>query len=139
MEYTERDLTIFNEGFREGNQHTTPSEQTLNLISKMEEALKNFGKELKKMSESMIENNLNTKNALKKQEEHDKEFKHQGERLNGLERSRYGIYIGITMANVVVPIICGLLFYIYMGDLMTEEKVQQIVRNTINSEYNKDD
>lgn len=125
MNYTDEEiLKIRNDAYKEGENHSLPSPKTINLIDKMEKAIKKFGEKLEEINGSLIENNLNTKNLLEEQ-------KDQRIVLQNHDKKISNIYVGLTMANVVVPLICGLLLYIYAGDMMTEEKVEKIVQESM--------
>lgn len=135
----EEKLEIFNKGVKEGKKHTTPSKLTINLITEMKQALKEFGKKLTKISDSLIDLNANANNWYKEQEELKKITSGQETRIVNIEKEKFGIYKMSLVVLILVPIIWSLLAYIYVGERMTEARVGEIVRTIINSEYKRDD
>ena len=90
---------------------------------------------LTQISDSLIKNNVHTRSISKIQEKvlgiieiHEKE-------ISGIKSNYKSLMKAGAVAMVLLPIIWSLLTHIYLGDIMTQKKVEEIIVDLIDDKY----
>jgi hypothetical protein len=104
------------------------SEKLTSSVDKLTEKVSEHG-------EQLAINNTNTSNVIEEGRNMRKKQEQSITRISNLEGEKKGLYKLALAVTVFVPIIWSLLVYIYIGERMTEEKVEEIVKqNAITKE-----